>query len=299
MARIQELLRRAAALLDRASATTETPRGRRLSLLASAVVFVVAMVLSARGLPEGDRDLAWWAILVTGLVGIPSLILLSGVEYTAAAAVLGHRVRLRDSLAIALYARAANLLPIPGAALVRMQALKRAGSSYKRAASATMATALFWLAGALLVGGAVLVPHRWLIAAGFLAGGVLTTVLAHVAVRSIVTRREDATPGEAVRRSALLLAVEVAMVAIRGSCSGSSWSASTSEARSRARWSCRSPWCWPLPSGSSPPASAPARSSPPASPGSSATRRPAARWPAASTASCRCRSWRSSPWRSP
>jgi len=216
MARLQVLLRRAAVLLDRASASTETPRGRRISLLASAVVFVVAMVLSVRGLPSGDRDLVWWAILVTGLVGIPGLIVLSGVEYTASAAVLGHRVRLRDSLAIALYARAANLLPIPGAALVRMQALKRAGSSYGRAASATMATALFWLAGALLVGGAVLVRHRPLIAVGFLAGGVVTTALAHVAVRSIVVRRDDSLAGEAVRRSALLLTVEVAMVVIRG-----------------------------------------------------------------------------------
>jgi hypothetical protein len=214
--RLQALLRRAALFLDGASARTETPRGRRISLLVSALVFVAAMALSVRSLPEGDRDLVWWAILVTGLIGIPGLILLSGVEYTASAAVLGHRVRLRDSLAIALYARAANLLPIPGAALVRMQALKRAGSSYGRAASATMATALFWMAGALLVGGVVLAPYRWLIALGFVAAGVVTVGMAHVTVRSIVAKRDDAVAGEAVRRSALLLAVEVAMVVIRG-----------------------------------------------------------------------------------
>lgn len=212
--RLQAVLRRLAGLLDKASAKTETPRGRRLSLIGSAVVFAIAMALSIRGLPDGERDLQWWAILVTGLVGIPLLIVLSGVEYTASAAILGHRVRLRDSLAIALYARAANLLPIPGAALVRMQALKRAGSSYGKAASATMATALFWLAGALLVGGVVLVPFHLLIALGFLAGGALTTALGYAAVRSIVSRR-DAT-GEAVRRSAVLLVIELAMVAIRG-----------------------------------------------------------------------------------
>lgn len=214
MARLQALLRRVAALLDKASARTESPRGRRISLIASAVVFVVAMVLSLQSLPEGDRQLQWWAILVTGLVGIPTLIVLSGVEYTASAAVLGHRVRLRDSLAIALYARAANLLPIPGAALVRMQALKRAGSTYGKAASVTMATALFWLAAALLVGGVVLLPYRWLIALGFLAGGALTTALGWAAVRSIVNRRDAG--GEAVLRSGVLLAVELAMVVLRG-----------------------------------------------------------------------------------
>jgi uncharacterized membrane protein YbhN (UPF0104 family) len=95
-----------------------------------------------------------------------------------------------------------------------MQALKRAGSSYKGAASATVATALFWLAGALLVGGAVLVAYHWLIALGFLAGGVLATAVGYTAVRSITVRR-DAGP-EALRRSAVLLLVELAMVAIRG-----------------------------------------------------------------------------------
>jgi uncharacterized membrane protein YbhN (UPF0104 family) len=216
VATLQALLQRAAALLDRASARTETARGRRISLAVSAAVFVVAMVLSAQGLPAGERDIQWWALIVTGVIGIPSLILLSGVEYTASAAVLGHHVRLRDSLTIALYARAANLLPIPGAALVRMQALKRAGSSYKRAASATLATALFWLSGALLVGGVVLVAYRPLIAAAFLAGGVVTCAMAHVAVRSIIARRGAAGDREAVFRSAVLLTVELAMVLIRG-----------------------------------------------------------------------------------
>jgi uncharacterized membrane protein YbhN (UPF0104 family) len=214
VARLQALLRRALDALDRASARTETPRGRRWSLAAAGVVFLVAMALSIGSLPDGPRELQWWAILVTGLLGIPILILLSGVEYTASAAVLGHHVRLRDSLAIALYARAANLLPIPGAALVRMQALKRAGSSYKGAASATLATALFWLAGALLVGGAVLLAYHWLIALGFLAAGGLATAVGYTAVRSITTRRDAGH--EAVRSSALLLGVELAMVAIRG-----------------------------------------------------------------------------------
>jgi len=217
LVRLRHLLRRVARVLDRLSARTESPRGRRISLGASAAVFAVAMVLSLKGLPEGPQDLVWWAIAVTGLVGIPALIVLSAVEYTASAGVLGHHVRLREALPIALYARAANLLPIPGAALVRMQALKRAGSSYGRAASVTMATALFWLGGALLVGGLVLVPFHLLIALGFLAGGVVTCALGYVAVRSIVLRRDD-DPGtrEAVRRSAVLLAVEVLMVAIRG-----------------------------------------------------------------------------------
>lgn len=97
-----------------------------------------------------------------------------------------------------------------------MQALKRAGSTYGKAASATLATALFWLGGSLLVGAAVLVTIRPLFAVGFLAAGVVVCVAGHASVRSIVAKREDAPPGEAVRRSLNLLAVEVVMVVVRG-----------------------------------------------------------------------------------
>ena len=57
MDRLQPLLRRAAELLDRFSAKTETPRGRKISMAVSAVVFVVAMALGIKGLPSGEREL--------------------------------------------------------------------------------------------------------------------------------------------------------------------------------------------------------------------------------------------------
>lgn len=216
MDRLQDLARRAAARLDRVSAATETPRGRRISMVASALLFLGAMALGIGALPDGPRELQWWAILLTSVVGVPVLIGLNALEYTASGAVLGHRIPFRVALPIAIYARAANLLPLPGAALVRMQALKREGSSYGRAASATLATALFWLSGSVLVGAVVLVPIRPLIGVGFAAGGVITALAGHAAVRGIVAKREDAAPGEALRRSAVLLGVEIVMVVVRG-----------------------------------------------------------------------------------
>ncbi len=216
MDRLQPLLRRAAELLDRFSAKTETPRGRKISMAVSAVVFVVAMALGIKGLPSGDRELQWWAILLTSVVGVPLLIGLNALEYMASGAVLGHKIGLRVAMPIAIYARAANLLPLPGSALVRMQGLKREGSSYGRAASATLATALFWLGGSLLVGAVVLIGIRPWLALLFGAGGVVVSLVGHTAVRSLVARREDAPPGEAIRRSGVLLGVEILMVIVRG-----------------------------------------------------------------------------------
>jgi uncharacterized membrane protein YbhN (UPF0104 family) len=183
----------------------------------SAALFVVAMALGLGALPEGDHQLVWWAIIATSVIGVPVLIALNAVEYRVSARVLGIRVPMREAMPIAIYARAANLLPIPGAALVRMQALKREGSSYGRAASATMATALFWLGASLLVAGGFLVPYHLVLATLLVFGGAAICVAGHVAVNAIVDRREDHPPaGEALRRSAVLLGVELLMVTVRG-----------------------------------------------------------------------------------
>ena len=217
MARLQALLQRVTDVLDRVSEKTETPRGRRTAMAVSAVVFVVAMFLGLKALPPGERDLEWWPIIVSSVIGVPVLVVLNGMEYMASGTVLGHRISFRDSLPVAIYARAANLLPIPGAALIRMQALKRQGSSYGRAASATMAVALYWLGTSLLVGGVVLVPSHLVLAVLFLAGGLLGCVLGHVAVRGIVARRTDDPPASTVvRSSASLFAIEAAIIVVRG-----------------------------------------------------------------------------------
>ncbi len=216
-ARVVRRLRWGAAFADRVSARTESKRGRQFTMLFSAIVFVGAMAIGLGGLPEGEHHLQWWAIVLTSVVGVPLLIAFNAVEYMASGWVLGHRIRVREAMPIAIYARAANLLPIPGAALVRMQGLKREGSTYGKAGAATMVTALFWLGGSLLVAGVFLFPFRWILASLFLAGGVVVSATSHVAVKAIVARRTDDPPAhEALRCSALLLGVEILMVTIRG-----------------------------------------------------------------------------------
>jgi uncharacterized membrane protein YbhN (UPF0104 family) len=215
--RLQVLLQRVTDLLDRVSEKTETPRGRKVAMLVSAVIFILAMVLGLEALPSGERDLRWWPIIASSVIGVPILVVLNGMEYVASGAVLGHRISFRDSLPVAIYARAANLLPIPGAALIRMQALKRQGSTYGKAASATMAVALYWLGTSLVVGGIVLVPSHVVLALLIIGGGGLACVLGHVAVRGLVARRtDDPPPSEALRRSAQLFAVEAGIIVIRG-----------------------------------------------------------------------------------
>jgi uncharacterized membrane protein YbhN (UPF0104 family) len=62
----------------------------------------------------------------------------------------------------------------------------------------------------------VLVGIRPWLALLFGAGGVVSAGVGHTAVKALVARRDDAPTGEALRRSAVLLGVEVAMVVVRG-----------------------------------------------------------------------------------
>jgi len=215
--RLQRLARRLLAFVERASSRKPTKRGRQVMLVVSSVVFVGAMVLGLEALPEGEHHLQWWAILTASVVGVPLLVSFNAIEYVATGRVLGKRIPMRDALPIAIYARAANLLPLPGAAIVSVQGLKREGASYGKAASATTTASLYWLAASLVVAGAAFAVDRWLLAVLFLLGGLVMTGASHVAVRAIVARRsDDPPPNEAIRLTALLMVVEITMILIRG-----------------------------------------------------------------------------------
>src|SRR5262245_50728213 len=112
------------ALIERAANRKPSKRGRQVMLVVSSLVFDRAMSLGLDALPDGVHHLQWWAILTASLVGVPLLISFNAIEYLATGRVLGVRITLRDAMPVAIYARAANLLPLPGAALVTVQGLK-------------------------------------------------------------------------------------------------------------------------------------------------------------------------------
>jgi uncharacterized membrane protein YbhN (UPF0104 family) len=202
-----------------------TGRRRTLTLVGAAVLFVVAMVLAVRSLPEGELTVNWPLVVLTALVGAPALLIMNATEYGLSARVLGYRVPRRDAAVVAVYGGAANLLPIPGTALVRLQALTRQGSGVGRAAGATAVVAVAWLGAAGFVGApAAALGGSWWLAAVLLAGALVTVP----AVRqSVVRLKRRATTGggeiavgswadvSARRIVAELYGLEVAMIVVR------------------------------------------------------------------------------------
>jgi uncharacterized membrane protein YbhN (UPF0104 family) len=182
---------------------------RRLMLVVSVVVFVVAMVLSYRSLPTTDRDIRWMPLAVVGLLGVPVLMMLNALEYAASAWVVGRRPTPHDAFRVAVFARAANLLPLPGSILVRSQALKTAGASYRHAFGITTAAGVLWLAaGAMCAGGWQIFLRPWL--GGVMLGvGITALTAGHLMVSTI------SADGSGYRHTARLFTIEVAMILVK------------------------------------------------------------------------------------
>jgi hypothetical protein len=203
------LAARASALLARLGnrGAQRSARTQRLVLAAALAVFVVSAVVAVRaldGIPLAD-DWYLWLLLAAALSLVTFCI--NAAEFAVSAWFLSVRPGVADSLRVSILASAANVMPVPGAALVRTQALKRLGLGYRKAISATAVIGLAWVATGALVAGALLVP------AGETALGAVTLVAGvvgwAVAVALLVTQVGALGARRALPR---IVAVEIASV---------------------------------------------------------------------------------------
>src|SRR3954467_4743731 len=146
--------------------------GRRLLLLAAAVVFFVVGFLGWRALPAQDRYLNVVAALVVMVVLAPPTTLLNGLEYVGVARLVGKHPPLPRALHIAVLGTAANLLPVPGAVLVRVGPPRRGGPSARRATPAGACAALLGGAAAAVLAGLALLTSHLLLGVVLVAGGL-------------------------------------------------------------------------------------------------------------------------------
>ncbi len=150
-----------------------TPTGRARLVVAVVVVggLAVASVLAVRSLPADARELNLVPVLILAAVTVPLGVVLNLAEFDLASRIVGASITRREELRISVQAMAANLLPLPGAALVRLNALRVAGIPLDRATRSLVAIGLGWLATALVVAGAVVTPRQVAVGLVFVAAG--------------------------------------------------------------------------------------------------------------------------------
>jgi hypothetical protein len=187
-----------------------SPAWQRALFVVAVVVFVVGGFAAARRLDLAASDLRWWPLAVAAIVGVPLSVLANGLEYAVSARIVEHRIRLREALGVSLLASAANFLPVPGSALVRIQALATGGARYRAAASSTVLMGLVWLGTSAVVAGG------WLLPAGFTEAGALLLLGGAVALvlAALLLRRHQPDAGRRRALAGVAVAVEVMAVAV-------------------------------------------------------------------------------------
>lgn len=149
------------------------------------VIFVVAAALAIVNFPETDEAISWPLILVGTVIGAPLAVLLNALEYRCTARSVGREVDVMPALRVTVVGSAANMLPLPGSTLVRIQAMTSMGSTVRSAGAASLMTGLVWVGATVTLAG---LGHT--VVGGLLLGATVTTVgLAVTAAGLFMLRR--------------------------------------------------------------------------------------------------------------
>jgi uncharacterized membrane protein YbhN (UPF0104 family) len=169
--------------------------GERRLLLIAVVLFLVASALGAANLPPVETSVRWPVLLLLPLIGVPATVATNAWEYSVTARLLGYRIPPPDAARVSVLSTAANLLPIPGAVLVRSRALNQRGTGMGSALSITTAIGIAWVGvTAVLAGGLQLFVGEPALGAAVLAGGLVVLVLSGllaIRTRGVTLRRSD------------------------------------------------------------------------------------------------------------
>lgn len=169
-------------------------------LLLATLATAVAVVLAVRSLELQLDELAWWPLVVAALVVTPLTVLLNAAELRAMAVGVADepgRVRWPVAVRTVVLATAANLLPVPAGAVIRVQVLRRAGATTTGAASITLAAAAIWIGVSLVLAGTVVIGDDAALGWVGIATGVAGFAVGGAGVR-VVARRTWVAAGGAL-----------------------------------------------------------------------------------------------------
>ncbi|MDN3720576.1 hypothetical protein QW131_18280 [Roseibium salinum] len=126
-------------------AVLNDPVWRRAILIIAALGFVAGIGLSMRAQPGLLSNLDWRPVLCLILIGIPVTVVLNTLEFRATARLIGRSFTFARAAETTIIGGVANMLPLPGGAIVRVAALRASGSSYKEGSLAIVLVAFIWI----------------------------------------------------------------------------------------------------------------------------------------------------------
>lgn len=165
------------AVFDRIRKEIKRPAVRLKMLTLAAALFVGGAWYSFRGLAISLTDLNGLPLLMLALMAIPSL-LYGGIGLVLLARSSQLSIPLSRATVIGADAYLAELLPLPGGAIVRTGALMNAGGGLKQSSALVILTAILWIAIGMIGAGFALISTELRLALPLgLIGSILSSLI--------------------------------------------------------------------------------------------------------------------------
>lgn len=185
-------------------------RAQALLLVVALALFVAVSVWSWRDLDISLAQLRVVPLVILLAVLVPATIIVNAAELWVSGRLLGVKLAPMLLVRTVVVATAANLLPIPGAAMVRIHALRTAGCRLGASTSITVVTALVWIGWSASVASVpLLITSQPAAGVGFLLVGLVLLAGGTVAL----ARQRDMVTSTG-RGFALITAVELALIVV-------------------------------------------------------------------------------------
>lgn len=179
--------------LLRLRAAAGSGAGRQISLTVAALLFVVLALLSVRSADLRLDQVDWWVLGPVSVLGPLATIALNAAEFRSQAHLVSTSVGVGSALRTSVLASGANLLPIPGAVLVRLAALTGKGVSRAAAGWSTAVVGQVWASTSSFIAAIGFATNDLpLVALGALA---LSAVFGAMAAATQRSRLPEAAPG--------------------------------------------------------------------------------------------------------
>ena len=158
-------------------------RHRRAIFAFAFAVFTAGLILSLRDLGIGLSDIRWRPAAVLAFVLVPCTIAYSAVNMMLMAHAARVPMRFIDGVRVSVFAQVAEMLPVPGGAIVRTAALNKAGAGLAKSLALILLFSFLWVALATLAAGAALWHLGWLpqsmTGVGLVASFIVLACLGH------------------------------------------------------------------------------------------------------------------------
>ena len=146
--------------------------GKKILIIAM-IVLVVGIYLSVYSNPGLLSNIDWQFIAVVMLIGVPLTTFMNALEFMLSARMVNVKFPVLRALKISIIGSAANMLPLPGATIVRVAALKTAGVTLGKGSGVTILVGLIWVGVAFCYASLMLLEFK---------GGVIVWILCLVGV---------------------------------------------------------------------------------------------------------------------